>query len=95
MTKKEISTILTESGVDGLEKEIKSHNRQTFKEIVILGICLVLINIFIITKQNESNRIEIQQFKCDYAIKVGTKYGIAIDSLVKIAESNGIENCLK
>ena len=95
MTKQEISTILTESGVDGLEKEINSHNRQTFKEVVILGICLVLINIFIITKQNESNRIEIQQFKCDYAIKVGTKYGIAIDSLVKIVESNGIENCLK
>jgi hypothetical protein len=95
MTKKEISTILTESGVDGLEKEIKSHNRQTFKEIVIFGIFFVLINIFIIKKMIECNRIEIQQFKCDYAIKVGTKYGIAIDSLVKIAESNGIENCLK
>lgn len=95
MTKQEISTILTESGIGGLEKEIKKVEKQNLNCYLIVILCIVFINLWLLNDYEKSKRKEIQQFKFDYATKVGKQYGIAMDSLVKIADSKGIENCTK
>lgn len=94
MNKQEISTILTQSGVGGLEKEIKKIESDNFKGWCIILVCLIAVNCVILSRQNRISQSEIQQFKYDYATKVGKQYGMAMDSLVKISENNGIENCI-
>jgi uncharacterized ion transporter superfamily protein YfcC len=94
MNRKEIADIITLSGIGGLEKEIKNKIRKN--DIVwALCFCLVLtIYIGIYCKQVQKDKANIHQFKYDYASKVGKQYGIAMDSLVKISQNNGIENCI-
>lgn len=90
MKKQEISTILTQSGIGGLEKEIAK--REWISCIIVAFI--IAINCYILHISNRNTQSEIQQFKYDYAAKVGKQYGMAMDSLVKISENNGIENCV-
>jgi hypothetical protein len=94
MNRKEIADIITLSGIGGLEKEIKKEVNRNDKEWLI---AITLVSIFWVGSwlmERESARNEIQQFKYDYASKVGKQYGIAMDSLVKISQNNGIENCI-
>lgn len=94
MNKQEISTILTQSGVGGLEKEIKKQKTTDFLGVIIMFIAVGICCAVILHRDHKEKQSEIQQFKYDYATKVGKQYGMAMDSLVKISENNGIENCV-
>lgn len=94
MNRKEIADIITLSGIGGLEKEIKKELRNNDKAwfFATLLVSTLWVGNWLYTKHTAES--EIQQFKYDYASKVGKQYGIAMDSLVKISQNNGIENCI-
>ena len=95
MNRKEIADIITLSGIGGLEKEIKKREWIDFKGWLIAYLCIIACGCIILHRDHNQSKAEIQQFKYDYASKVGKQYGMAMDSLVKISQNNGIENCVK
>ena len=95
MNRKEIADIITLSGIGGLEKEIKKEMYNNDKWWFLIVFLIAVSCSIMVLVDRDNNKAEIQQFKYDYASKVGKKYSIAMDSLVKISQNNGIENCVK
>ena len=95
MNRKEIADIITLSGIGGLEKEIKKEVVKNDRWWFLFIFLTSVINCTVILTERHNSKAEIQQFKYDYASKVGKQYGMAMDSLVKISQNNGIENCVK
>ena len=76
----------------GIEKYLKKQRLNDFKGWVIVIVLLIFTSAYIHNKEIEINNRNLIKFKEDFTIKLLNRNKMFMDSLIRFAESNKIEN---
>ena len=76
----------------GIEKYLKRQRLNDFKGWVIVIVLLIFTSAYIHNKEIEINNKNLIKFKEDFTIKLLNRNKMFMDSLIRFAEDNKIEN---